>query len=87
MKTAVISAEQEKIEAQHVAFVRGWSGRIGEWTLRAAALRKEQQALEEALAKESAAVTMQLVRLGYSVEDAQLRVEHLLEDAFRKAPQ
>jgi Holliday junction resolvasome RuvABC DNA-binding subunit len=87
MKMAILSEEQAAIEKAHVEFVQGWSGRIAEWTIRAAAMRQEQAELEKNLTDASAHTVMQLIRLGYSMADAQERVEQLLELAFRKAPQ
>ena len=83
MKMAILSEEQAAIEKAHVEFVQGWSGRIAEWTIRAAAMRQEREQLEKALTDESARIVMRLVRLGHTVPMAEKRVEQLLERAFQ----
>lgn len=88
MKTATeCTEEQAAIEAAHVEFVQGWSGRIEEWTIRSAAMRDERLVLETQLSLESRRMVGRLVRLGFNPAGAELRIEQLLEQAFRKAPQ
>ncbi|MCT7662342.1 hypothetical protein [Shinella kummerowiae] len=88
MKTEVLKdVALSATEAAHVEFVRDWSGRIAEWTIRSAAMREERIVLESQLSLESRRMVGRLVRLGYSPADAEVRIEQLLEQAFRKAPQ
>lgn len=82
MAIAIVGEEQQALEAEHIAYVQAWSGRIAEWTLRSAAMRQEREQLENALAEESARAVMKLSRLGYSISDAEKRIEQLLERAF-----
>lgn len=85
MTTPIVGEEQAALEAEHIAWVQGWAGRIGEWTIRAAAMRQEREQLEKALTDESARIIMQLVRLGIPLSLAEQRVEQLLERAFTPA--
>lgn len=87
MTTPIVGEEQAALEAEHIAWVQAWSGRIAEWTIRSAAMRQEREQLEKALTDESGRMVVQLMRLGSSLPLAEQRIEQLLERAFTPSAQ
>lgn len=82
MAIAIVGEEQQALEAEHIAFVQAWSGRIADWTIRSAVMRQEREQLEKALTDESSRMVMKLIRLGHALPEAEKRIEQLLERAF-----